>query len=122
MDYLLYVAGGFGILTFLSLMVDLFIMRNNEIEAYTIIRCKNKTQKARRYCYPKVVAPNGKEFYVYTAKKRGHDLYVEGETLEFYAPGLLNRKPRCRVGFFQRTYSIAIVAVMALVVYFLEGN
>lgn len=117
MDYLLYVAAGIAGVGFISLLIDIITMRNNSVESYEVIRCKNKTRKSSRYCYPKVVAPNGEEFFVYSANTKGHDVYQIGAYLEFYAPGLFNRKPRCKIGFYKRTLGIFFLAVAALAAY-----
>lgn len=111
MDYIIYVSIGFAVLGVLSFFNDLYVKKNGTIVVLVITRCKNKTKKSRSYCYPKVEGLDGKEFYVYSAQKNGHDKYIEGDTMDFYQHPITN-KYKSLAGFYYRTLSLLGFAVL----------
>jgi hypothetical protein len=61
------------------------ILANGEVIEAKVIKVKNKTNKGKRYCYPKLYledSGNPYEFYCYSAKTSGHDIYHEGQLLK----------------------------------------
>ena len=61
------------------------ILQTGEVVEAKVIKVKNKTNKGRPYCYPKLLIDQyGVEetFYCYSARTSGRDKYYEGQILQ----------------------------------------
>lgn len=121
-EYIIYFGLGFLVLAGLSIIRDIFTLKRDTIRG-EVIRCKNKTNKGKRYCYPKVDMLElgfDKEFFVYSARKKGHDYYIEGDILDFYPSKNLFGKDvyRCTIGFWNLSITLISISVLTIIASF----
>ncbi len=118
-ENIIYIGIGILALGLVLAIKDLLLFKFAQTEIGFITRVKNKTRKSSRYCYPyaTVISQSGveKQVICYSAKKRGHDRYSEGEEIKFLVYTLLGKvKFRCQIGLYKRSTWVISVGIVTL--------